>query len=73
MSTDTYYPRRAFWNRVINTPPQAAPQAPLHLEYTETTTPTHPVSPHLLSPNRDADIHRVPDPDYFEPPEDYDR
>lgn len=74
MAIDPAPPRSRFWDYIVSKRRDAgnAEQEPLIPEFQDVPKP--PVGWKILAqPNRDADFYRVPDPDFFEPPDDCDR
>lgn len=74
MAFDPAPPRSSFWDYILSKrrEDERTAQEPLIPEFHDVPKP--PMGWEILAkPNRDADFHRVPDPDFFEPPDDCDR
>lgn len=71
MALDRITPRPTFWDYLARRR-QEQTEEPLIAEFHDVPRP-QPGWKALTMPNRDADFHRVPDPDFVEPPDDYER
>lgn len=73
MSADTFYPTRPLWSRIFPRQEEKLSE-PLIPEFQDVPKPPPSFNKEALHrPNRDADFHRVPDPDFFEPPDEFER